>query len=241
MHCSKYFFTCPKSRETGITCQSHPARTCQSRYLNPDLSGFQIYSLTHYADTKEVISKEGRARQEKEGVANCKHLYFPKAWFIRLKTIRITEVECWTTREPKKESQRIPLTDVRKSAFSPGTGKIWTKKNNEAVAWKKSDSSRRCLPEDSQWGHKLSNKHVLYVYCVPVAKPLPWLWSLASKCWREITKPKWRREPCIENHERAWAGLIEATPGMLALSVPQLSWAPLSLRPSNQTPSLVVI
>lgn len=78
------------------------------------------------------MSKE-RSRQEREGVGSCEHLYFLKAQFTRLKTIRTTEAEYGTMRKVQTEFQRIPQTSIKKPAFSPKVGKIWTKRKGEAI------------------------------------------------------------------------------------------------------------
>lgn len=108
---------------------------------------------------------------------------------------------------------------------------------------KKSDSPRSCLPEDLQWSHKLSNKHVLYAYCVPVAKPLPWLWALASVCWREIRKPKWGREPCIQNHEGGmnWTDRSYSRNAGLECSSTQMSTSQFETLQSNPKSSCIIV
>lgn len=185
---------------------------------------------------QKVMSKEERVRQER-GAGNCKHLYFPKLWFTRLKTIRITEVECWSTGEPKKEFQRISLTGDRKSAFSPRTGKIWTKRNNEAVAW------RKVIHQEGAYLRTRSRAEQTYIVCLLCASCQATALDMVS-CLHVLKrnhKTQVRERIWIQNHEGEWAGRIEATPGMLALSVPQLRRVSLSLRPTNPTPSPVIV
>lgn len=86
-------FRMSQAQRGWVTAKDHPAGTHQSRDLNPDLSGSQVYSYSLYCHQRGNVSREQGGRKEKElAVANI--FIFSKHDLPRLKSVRTAEFEC---------------------------------------------------------------------------------------------------------------------------------------------------